>query len=67
MVALFDTVMGLGCNCCLPPDEADIPDIVCHRCKKVLLTTRERAAAAEAASSASAGSPAPELDLEPRP
>ena len=61
MVALFDTVMGLGCNCCLPPDEADIPDIVCHRCKKVLLTTRERAAAA------GMGSAEPELNMEPRP
>ncbi len=52
MVALFDAVFGLGCSCCLPMPE-DVPDIVCHNCKKVLYTTRPEALES--------------LDLEPRP
>jgi hypothetical protein len=38
MVALFDMAMGLGCNCCRPYG-MELPDIVCHQCKKVLYTT----------------------------
>ncbi len=39
MVALFDWALGLGCGCCNPM-AAEVPDIVCHQCKKVLYTTR---------------------------
>ena len=42
MVALFDTALGLGCSCCIPMPE-DVPDIKCHKCKKVLYTTRPEA------------------------
>ena len=42
MVALFDFAMGLGCSCCNPM-AAEIPDIVCYKCKKVLYTTRPQA------------------------
>jgi hypothetical protein len=58
MVALFDIALGLGCSCC-NPFAADLPDIVCHKCKKVLYTTRQSAPPPE--------TPAPgELDMTPR-
>ena len=41
MVALFDVALGLGCSCC-NPFAAELPDIVCHQCKKVLYSTRRR-------------------------
>lgn len=44
MVALFDLALGLGCGCC-NPYVAELPDIVCHKCKKVLYSTREQPAA----------------------
>ena len=53
MVALFDLALGLGCGCC-NPYAAELPDILCHQCKKVLYTTRETAA------------PSQELDVTPR-
>jgi hypothetical protein len=40
MVALFDLAMGLGCACCNPFAPEQLPDIVCHACKKVLYTAR---------------------------
>ena len=58
MVMLFDAVMGLGCGCCPPIPVEDLPDIVCHHCKKVLLSARGKAEVASA--------PAAELDMEPR-
>jgi hypothetical protein len=42
MVALFDMALGLGCSCCNPM-AAELPDITCHKCKKVLYTTRPEA------------------------
>jgi hypothetical protein len=46
MVALMDLALGAGCACCNPfsggPQE--LPDIVCHACKKVLYTARQSAA-----------------------
>lgn len=41
MVALFDLAMGLGCACCNPFGPGRVPDIVCHKCKAVLLSARE--------------------------
>jgi len=43
MVTLFDWALGLGCGCCSPGGPVDVPDIVCHNCKKVLYTTRSQA------------------------
>jgi hypothetical protein len=41
MVALFDMALGLGCGCCNPMvGEVDVPDIVCHQCRKVLYSRR---------------------------
>ena len=40
MVAQFDLALGLGCGCCSPYGAAQVPDIVCHQCKKILYTTR---------------------------
>jgi len=63
MVALFDIALGLGCSCC-NPFAAQVPDIVCHQCKKVLYTTSDSGALTEAGAS---GAPAPgELDMTPR-
>jgi len=39
MVALFEMVLGLGCSCCIPMAE-DLPDLVCHKCSKVLYSAR---------------------------
>ena len=37
MLNLLDQSMGFGCMCCSPsPDE--IPDVVCHACKRVIYT-----------------------------
>ena len=41
MVALFDLALGLGCACCNPFPPGELPDIVCHSCKKVLYTARD--------------------------
>jgi hypothetical protein len=41
MVALFDLALGLGCSCCTGY-ATELPDICCHKCKKVLYTTREQ-------------------------
>ena len=41
MVALFDIALGLGCGCC-NPFAAQLPDIECHKCKKVLYSARPR-------------------------
>lgn len=60
MVALFDIAMGLGCSCC-NPFAAQLPDIVCHKCRKVLYTTGGTPTSADAGSA-----PAEELDLTPR-
>jgi hypothetical protein len=57
MVALFDIALGLGCSCC-NPFAAQLPDIVCHQCKKVLYTTREP--------TPTDAPPADSLDLTPR-
>ena len=57
MVALFDVAMGIGCACC-NPFGAEIPDIVCHACRKVLYSQREGAAATPSAE--------PDLDLSPK-
>jgi hypothetical protein len=57
MVALFDLALGLGCSCC-NPFSAELPDIVCHQCKKVLYSTRPVPQAESA--------PAAELDMAPR-
>jgi hypothetical protein len=62
MVALFDLALGLGCACCNPFAPGQLPDIVCHACKKVLYTAREPAP--EEAVVADAVDP---LDLTPRP
>ena len=59
MVAQFDIALGLGCSCCNPL-AAQLPDIVCHKCKKVLYTTRDPAA------DAPAREPVDDLDLTPR-
>jgi hypothetical protein len=54
MVTLFDWALGLGCGCCNPVGAAvDVPDIVCHKCKKVLYSTRQPVHE-------------PPLDMEPR-
>jgi hypothetical protein len=58
MVALFEMVLGLGCGCCLPPPE-DLPDLVCHKCRKVLYSAR-------ATPPATSEQVAPELDMNPR-
>jgi hypothetical protein len=59
MVALFEMALGIGCACCIPY-AVDLPDIVCHKCRKVLYSPREPAAA-------SADTPPGEgLDLTPR-
>ena len=60
MVALFDLAMGLGCACCNPFAPDQLPDIVCHACKKVLYTARH--AAPEEANGSAAMDP---LDLTP--
>ena len=39
MVALFDLALGLGLRLLQPLAPAELPDIVCHACKKVLYTT----------------------------
>jgi hypothetical protein len=57
MVALFDVALGIGCSCC-NPFGGEVPDIVCHACKKVLYTMREDAVPAAIA---------PELDMTPDP
>jgi len=57
MVALFDVAMGIGCACC-NPFGAEIPDIVCHACRKVLYSQREGAVTAQP--------PDPDLDLTPK-
>ena len=60
---MFDIALGLGCGCC-NPFAAELPDIVCHQCKKVLYTTRNSGAQSEAAA---AGAPTPgEFDMTPR-
>ena len=63
MVALFDIALGLGCSCC-NPFAAELPDIVCHQCKKVLYTTRDSGAQPEAAPAGAPG--ADEFDMTPR-
>ncbi len=63
MVALFDIALGLGCSCC-NPFAAQLPDIVCHQCKKVLYTTRDSGAQSEATAT---GAPTSgEFDMTPR-
>lgn len=62
MVALFDIALGLGCSCCTPLAE-NLPDIVCHACKKVLYTTRAEGLPADSRTAQSL----PELDLTPDP
>lgn len=64
MVALFDMALGLGCSCC-NPFARDLPDVVCHKCKKVLYTTREPDAPPDTATT---GAPPAtgELDMTPR-
>jgi hypothetical protein len=39
MVALFEMALGLGCSCCHPFAD-DLPDLVCHKCHKVLYSPR---------------------------
>jgi hypothetical protein len=59
MIALFETVLGLGCSCCAPMP-FDPPDIACHKCKKVLYS-------AQGTPSPAADAPLPgELDMSPR-
>ena len=42
MVALVDLALGAGCACCNPfGSPQELPDIVCHACKKVLYTARD--------------------------
>ena len=62
MVALFDIALGLGCGCC-NPFAAQLRDIACHRCKKVLYTTRELT---QSDSPPAQSAPADSLDLTPR-
>jgi hypothetical protein len=57
MVGLFDVALGLGCACCMPC-AGELPDIVCHACRKVLYTARQDAPPPGGA---------PELDLTPDP
>ncbi len=63
MVALFDIALGLGCSCCTPL-AANLPDIVCHACKKVLYTTRAEGLPRD---ESRPSQPLPELDLTPDP
>jgi len=58
MVALFDIALGLGCSCC-NPYAAQLPDITCHQCQKVLYTTRE-------APPPDTATPPDTLDMTPR-
>jgi hypothetical protein len=45
MVALVDLALGAGCACCNPfASPQELPDIVCHACKKVLYTAQPSAA-----------------------
>ena len=62
MVSLFDLALGLGCSCCTP-FAADLPDIACHACKKVLYTARAEGLPADAPTAQAA----PELDFTPNP
>jgi len=57
MVALFEMALGLGCSCCIPFG-AELPDIVCHKCRKVLYS-------ASGTPAATSEQPA-ELDMTPR-
>jgi hypothetical protein len=44
MIALMDLALGAGCACCNPfGGPRELPDIVCHACKKVLYTARDPA------------------------
>jgi hypothetical protein len=44
MVALVDLALGAGCACCNPfGSPQELPDIVCHACKKVLYTAQRPA------------------------
>jgi hypothetical protein len=62
MVALFDLALGLGCGCCNPFAD-QLPDIVCHRCKKVLYSTREQP---PETAPPPTSAPVDDLDLTPR-
>ena len=57
MVSLFEAALGIGCSCC-NPFGGELPDIVCHACKKVLYTARENATPPPGSA---------ELDLTPDP
>lgn len=60
MVALFDLALGIGCACCNPFPPGELPDIVCHACRKTLYTAK--------ASAENGGARTPEpLDLAPDP
>lgn len=58
MVALFEMALGLGCSCC-NPFAAELPDIVCHKCRKVLYSARETPPPTDA-------QPPGDLDMTPR-
>jgi hypothetical protein len=43
MIALMDLALGAGCACCNPfAGPQELPDIVCHACKKVLYSAQQR-------------------------
>ncbi|HVY79407.1 MAG TPA: hypothetical protein VG994_00370 [Steroidobacteraceae bacterium] len=45
MIALMDLALGAGCACCNPfTSPSELPDIVCHACRKVLYTAQQPAA-----------------------
>lgn len=59
MVAIFEMALGLGCHCCYPIPPGELPDIVCHKCRKVLYSARDTPPPTRE-------QPAGDLDMTPR-